>query len=243
MNIWIDDEKNPKDHLTVEECEKTIWFKEIRPAVNFIIDSKENVNIEKIYVDHWLNEPYLTGEFILEELFFGLEGKHFVLPKLTEVCLISNDRSMVEEMKEKFAEYAQSANVSLFDFDLTKKTETKKLWIDDLRDPQRFLKNQPLENVIWISKIRDALDVVLYNDDGIEFDEIFLDHYMDEDHLTGTTLLNDLFYALKTECIQRPYLKTIQLHSSENTIVKKALEKYQDGFKELGIELKKAKYV
>lgn len=141
MNIWIDDEKNPKDHLTVEECEKTIWFKEIRPAVNFIIDSKENVNIEKIYVDHWLNEPYLTGEFILEELFFGLEGKHFVLPKLTEVCLISNDRSMVEEMKEKFAEYAQSANVSLSAFDLTKKTETKKLWIDDLRDPQRFLKN------------------------------------------------------------------------------------------------------
>lgn len=117
-----------------------------------------------------------------------------------------------------------------------------KLWIDDQRDPENYLNKKQLENVVWIKKIREALFVVLDDEVDPNAEEIFLDHYMDEEHLTGLTLLNDLYWSLKSKCIVRESLKKIHLHSSEGSIVKKALNDYQEKYKELGIDLVKANY-
>lgn len=116
-----------------------------------------------------------------------------------------------------------------------------KLWIDDLRDPQKSLTKEELENVLWIKDIREA-NRFLYSEKSNEIEVIYLDHWMgDGEPLTGGFLLLEVLFGLQTEENICQKLKEIHLHSNDSGAIDESMELEED-FKKFGIILKEAQY-
>lgn len=106
--VWIDDERAPQDFLSAAECEGVVWIKKIREAIRYIKEHAEE--IEVMYLDYYMDDPYLDGsEFVFEVLHGRKEGS---FANLKMVYLHSSDEDAIDEMME-YAEEIKSLGVDM----------------------------------------------------------------------------------------------------------------------------------
>lgn len=108
------------------------------------------------------------------------------------------------------------------------------VYIDDLRDPAKYLSPELAKDIVWIKKWWDAKVFLHDNQDKIEV--IHFDHYMDVRDHTGGDLL-EMVYFYKTRGDEFPLLKTVYLHSSDKAVVKRLIERFKDKFIKYGVEM------
>ncbi len=108
------------------------------------------------------------------------------------------------------------------------------VYIDDLRDPAKYLSPELAKDIVWIKKWWDAKVFLHDNQDKIEV--IHFDHYMDVRDHTGGDLL-EMVYFYKTRVDEFPLLKTVYLHSSDKAVVERLIERFKDKFIKYGVEM------
>lgn len=108
-----------------------------------------------------------------------------------------------------------------------------KLYIDDIRDPTKYLTAEQAEGIVWVKTWWDARNFL--RDNEAELEVIHFDHYMDEPQHTGGDLFQMMAYRLSSGEEYRR-VKQIYLHSSDSTIVEKLME-WKDRLAEHGVEL------
>ena len=108
------------------------------------------------------------------------------------------------------------------------------VYIDDIRDPARFL---PGVEVVWIKEFWEARNFIF--DHNTEITEIHFDNQLDDPNYTGM----DIFTMVAFDCMwgdknqDWPVLSKIYLHTSDRDVILDAIEKYGDGLKAAGVEL------
>lgn len=111
-----------------------------------------------------------------------------------------------------------------------------KVYIDDIRDPARYLNAEQAEGIVWIKEWWEAKRFLIENAATLEV--IHFDHYMDEPTLTG----KDLFFMVAGDCMwgdkeEWKNLKQIYLHSSDSDMVEEMIKEYQEVLANAGVEL------
>lgn len=111
-----------------------------------------------------------------------------------------------------------------------------KVYIDDIRDPARYLNAEQAEGIVWIKEWWEAKRFLIENAATIEV--IHFDNYMDEPTLTG----KDLFFMVAGDCMwggkeEWVNLKQIYLHSSDSDMVEEMVETYSEELASAGVEL------
>lgn len=107
MKIWIDDERNPKDYLSEKEAESVIWIKEIREALNLVLN--KSAEVEVLYLDYYMDSPVILGS---EFVFYAKRGGKKMFPNLKTIYLHSNDDDAIDELME-FAPSLELHGISL----------------------------------------------------------------------------------------------------------------------------------
>lgn len=106
--VWIDDQRAPQDFLSAAECEGVVWIKKIREAIRYIKEHAEE--IEVMYLDYYMDDPYLDGSEFVFEVLHSRKEKSFV--NLKTVYLHSSDETAIEEMME-YAEEIKAFGVDM----------------------------------------------------------------------------------------------------------------------------------
>lgn len=111
-----------------------------------------------------------------------------------------------------------------------------KVYIDDIRDPQKYLTPELADGIVWLKEWWEAKRFLIEN--AAEIEVIHFDHYMDEPTLTGT----DLFMMVAGDCMwgdkeHWPNVKTIYLHSSDEDTIEELLENYAEPMRKAGVEV------
>lgn len=110
------------------------------------------------------------------------------------------------------------------------------VWVDDLRDPKRFI-GEHAEKVLWLKEARPAINYLLKEvSDQVEV--LYLDHFLGDRTFTGESIVSKISYRLDNFT----KLKTIYLHSSDDAVVEKVLSRFKEKFENAGIELLEAPY-
>lgn len=112
-----------------------------------------------------------------------------------------------------------------------------KLWIDDVRNPERFLGKEKAEGVVWKKEAWSARNY-LFKEVSEDIDTLYLDNFLGDRQITGESMLETLVFRLR----KFPKLKKIYLHSSDDRVVDRCIEKYKEKLAEHGIELIDAEY-
>lgn len=113
MKVFIDDIRNPVNHLTPEQSENIVWLKEWWQSKKYLIDNSQE--IEVVHFDNYMDEPDLTGK----DLFFMVAGdcmwgdKAADWPNLKQIYLHSSDESLVDELIEECFEKLKAVGVEL----------------------------------------------------------------------------------------------------------------------------------
>ncbi|SOK59246.1 hypothetical protein [Yersinia phage fHe-Yen9-03] len=110
-----------------------------------------------------------------------------------------------------------------------------KVYIDDIRDPKKYLTPEQADGIVWIKEAWNARNFLVEHESVIEV--LHLDNYLDDEFITGT----DIFFMVAGETIwgdrsEWANLKTIYLHSSDTDVIEK-LMKYKDELQTAGVEL------
>lgn len=110
-----------------------------------------------------------------------------------------------------------------------------KLWIDDIRKAENFL-GKDAEGVVSMSEARSARKYLVDNAETIEV--LYLDNFLGHQTITGENIMEKIRYRLQFF----KKLKTIYLHSSDNSVVARILERHKEHFKEHGVDVVDAPY-
>lgn len=111
-----------------------------------------------------------------------------------------------------------------------------KVYIDDIRDPQKYLTPEQAEGIVWIKEWWEAKDFLIEH--AAEIEVIHFDNYMDEPMFTGT----DLFMMVAGDCMwgdkeEWVNLKQIYLHTSDEDIILDLIYKYAADLHVAGVEV------
>lgn len=109
MKVYVDDIRNPENHLTSEQSDGIIWIKEWWAAKNFIFDNSGEVEV--IHLDNFLGDRKHTGADILSMVTHRLKRGTF--PNLKQIYLHSSDKDVVEKLYNSQIERCISAGVEL----------------------------------------------------------------------------------------------------------------------------------
>ncbi|AMM44002.1 hypothetical protein FDG95_gp540 [Pectobacterium phage vB_PcaM_CBB] len=109
MKVYVDDIRNPENHLSAEQAEGIHWKKEWWEAKNFIFDNCEE--IETIHLDNFLGDRTHTGADILRMVTRSLKRGTF--PKLKQIYLHSSDKEVVNNLYNSQIECCKEAGVEL----------------------------------------------------------------------------------------------------------------------------------
>lgn len=108
ISYWIDDRIDPQDRLKNEKLEKTIWLKEIIPALEIV--EKNSENIEYLYLDYFMDHYYIYGnEFLFLIMYMGKEK----FKNLKTIYLHSSDEGMVDDMLFKYEKDFENIGIKL----------------------------------------------------------------------------------------------------------------------------------
>jgi hypothetical protein len=110
----------------------------------------------------------------------------------------------------------------------------KRLWIDDMRKAEHYLDN--VDGVVSESDARLARKLVIENEDTVEI--IYLDNFLGHPSITGEHIMGRINYRLD----KFKNLKKIYLHSSDDKVVARTLERHKESFKAHGIDVIDAPY-
>lgn len=108
-----------------------------------------------------------------------------------------------------------------------------KLYIDDLRDPVKYLGAVRAEGMVWVKDWWGAKQILHGN--HTEITEIHFDHYLGGKHTAGV-----LFQKVAHKRINGrgyPKLTDIYLHSSDLSIVEGFIDDYADRLAAVGVTL------
>lgn len=110
MKIWIDDIRDPNNHLSTEDAENIIWAKEWWEAKNCVLQN--SLDIEVIHFDNFLGDPNnRTGSDILSMVMYRLSRNKF--PKLSKIYLHSSDESVVNNLFNVYNEKCNNYGIEL----------------------------------------------------------------------------------------------------------------------------------
>jgi hypothetical protein len=104
------------------------------------------------------------------------------------------------------------------------------LYIDDLRDPVRYLGAERGGQMTWVKDWWEAKGVL--RDHATTLEEIHFDHYLGDNH-TGGQLFEMIMYRLD----RFPALKRCYLHSSDQVIVNRLIDRHDIKAKAHSVEL------
>lgn len=108
-----------------------------------------------------------------------------------------------------------------------------KVFIDDLRDPVRFLGKERGEGMTWVKEWWEAKNLLVGASEDIT--EIHFDHY-----LGGKRTAGQLFEMVAYRITRRRKwlnLKDIYLHSSDTSIVENYIDNWSERLAEVGVTL------
>ena len=109
MKVYVDDIRNPENHLSTEQAEGIVWIKEWWEAKNFIFHNNEE--IEVLHFDNFLGDRTHTGADLLMMVTYRLKRNAF--PKLKQIYLHSSDKDVVEKLYNAQIERCTDAGVEL----------------------------------------------------------------------------------------------------------------------------------
>lgn len=110
MKVFIDDIRDPNNHLSTEDAEGIIWLKEWWEARNFVLNN--SLELEVIHFDNFLGDPqHRTGADILSSVMYRLGRNKF--PKLKQIYLHSSDESVVHKLYEQYNERCLANGIEL----------------------------------------------------------------------------------------------------------------------------------
>lgn len=109
MKIFVDDIRNPENHLSTEQCAGIVWLKEWWEAKNFIFQNA--LEIEVIHFDNFLGDRNHTGADLLRMVTYRLRHNEF--PKLKQIYLHSSDKDVVNSLYNSQIERCTAAGVEL----------------------------------------------------------------------------------------------------------------------------------
>ena len=109
MKVYVDDIRNPENHLSTELAQGIHWKKEWWEAKNFIFNNSEE--IEAIHLDNFLGDRTHTGADILHMVVRHL--KRGIFPKLKQIYLHSSDEDVVNKLYDCHYERCKEAGVEL----------------------------------------------------------------------------------------------------------------------------------
>lgn len=108
-----------------------------------------------------------------------------------------------------------------------------KLFIDDERDPMKYLGPERGHGVVWVKEWWEAKNILKGNQ--TELTEIHFDHYLGGRHTAGE-LFEHVAYRL-TSGSSYQKLKDIYLHSSDLAIVERYIERWSEKLAAVGVTL------
>lgn len=109
------------------------------------------------------------------------------------------------------------------------------LYIDDLRDPVRYLGEDRGSKMTWAKTWREANRILKLHEASLE--EIHFDHYLDTRDHTGGDLFQMVMFRLGRLGGKYANLKRCYLHSSDSCIVDELIEAWREKAAEHGVEL------
>ncbi|SOK59247.1 hypothetical protein [Yersinia phage fHe-Yen9-03] len=110
MKVYVDDIRNPANHLSTEQAEGIIWIKEWWEARNFIL--KNGLDIEVLHFDNFLGDPNRrTGGDILSSVMYRLKRGKF--PNLKQIYLHSSDKEVIDKLYDSFIEHCNEYGIEL----------------------------------------------------------------------------------------------------------------------------------
>jgi hypothetical protein len=117
----------------------------------------------------------------------------------------------------------------------------KSLWIDDLRNPEKYLSSDELVGLVWKNEAWSARKY-LFTEVLNEIEILYLDNFLGDKSITGEKILSKISFKVGREGYFEN-LKTVYLHTSEDSILEKCLDLYTEKLNAAGIELLKAPYI
>ncbi|QOI71917.1 hypothetical protein pEaSNUABM50_00441 [Erwinia phage pEa_SNUABM_50] len=109
MKVYVDDIRNPQNHLSSEQAADVVWIKEWWDARNFIFYN--NLEIEVIHLDNYLGDRTHTGADLLRMITYRFRRGEF--PKLKQIYLHSSDKDIVNKLYDTHIERCTEAGVEL----------------------------------------------------------------------------------------------------------------------------------
>jgi len=110
MKVYVDDIRNPVNHLSTEQSEGIVWLKEWWKAKNFIFDNASE--IEVVHLDNFLaGSGARTGGQILTMMTYRFKRDMF--PNLKQIYLHSSDTDVVDSLYEQNVKKCNDAGVEL----------------------------------------------------------------------------------------------------------------------------------
>lgn len=112
MKVYVDDIRNPENHLSTEQAEGIVWIKTWREARNFILQN--SAEIEVIHLDNFLCSGIgfsanHTGANILGTVMYRIDK----FTNLKQIYLHSSDTDVVDTLYNNHIERCTSAGVEL----------------------------------------------------------------------------------------------------------------------------------
>lgn len=110
MKIYVDDIRNPENHLTAEQSSGIVWLKEWWEAKNFIFAN--STEVEVLHFDNFLGDRnQRTGGDILSMVVYRL--KRGIFPVLKQIYLHSSDEDVVNKLYEQHIEMCNKYGIEL----------------------------------------------------------------------------------------------------------------------------------
>jgi hypothetical protein len=110
MKVYVDDIRNPANHLSAEQSDGIVWLKEWWEAKNFIFDNASE--IEVVHLDNFLSgSGGRTGGQILTMMTYRF--KRGLFPNLKQIYLHSSDTDVVDNLYEQNIKKCTDAGIEL----------------------------------------------------------------------------------------------------------------------------------
>lgn len=112
MRVYVDQERKPENHLSEEDRNGLLVFKDPLAALCFLHENEKD--IEVAYLGHYPTDYYFEGSDIVEDIFLHKhynEGEYF--PKLSKIYLHNIDSGFKNTLISKYQEELKELGIEL----------------------------------------------------------------------------------------------------------------------------------
>lgn len=109
MHVYVDDQRDPKKHLSKKESENIVLIRDAEEAIKFFKDNASQLEI--VHLDYHLGHYYFTGQTLFEYLLCLSDDEN--TPNLKTIYLHSSDAEKSQEMIDTFGEMFEDNGISV----------------------------------------------------------------------------------------------------------------------------------